>query len=73
MTLYIEAGIKCYHFADNILELIYLYEKFCILIKISLNLFKMVQPTINHESGSDNGLLLNRWQAIIRTSDGLVY
>ena len=44
-------------FATNIIQCIFLTEKLCILIQISLKI------------GSANGLVLNRWQTIAWTND----
>ena len=59
------------HFPDNIFRCVFFYESWCILIEISLKF--LPKGPINNSIGSDNGLVLNRSQAIIWTKDGLVY
>ena len=48
----------------------FVYNYHCILIKISL---KYVTTGSEVSIGSDNGLVPNRWQAIIWMNDILVY
>ena len=55
---------------DNIFKCIFVNEKFCISIKISLRFVPEGQkPTI----GLDNGLMANRRQAIIWTNAGMIH
>ena len=64
-------GQSSSHFADNIVNCIFINEKFCILIQISLK-FVPTGP-INNKSviiGSGNGLAPNRRQAITWTNAG---
>ena len=48
-------------------------ENYCNLIQISLKFVSKGPINHNPAFGSDNGLVPNRWQAIIWTNDGLVY
>ena len=70
------------HFADDIFKCIFLNEKFCILIKISLKFVcewivlyfdeNFTEVCLSNWQwpiiGLDNGLAPNRWQAIIGTN-----
>ena len=55
------------HLRDDILKCIFVNEKFCILINISLNVVHKVQSNNISAFGSDNGLTPTRRQAIIWT------
>ena len=54
------------HFADNIFRCIFLNEKICILIEISLKF--VLEGSIENKENLDNGLAPNRRQAIIWTN-----
>ena len=54
------------HFADLIFRCIIVNKKFYILIKISLKF--VPKSLIDKSHGLDNGLALNKWQAIIWTN-----
>ena len=58
-----------HHFADKILKCIFLTKmyEFCLRFHWSL-LYGLNQQ--NSSIGSDNGLALARWQAIVWTNDG---
>ena len=56
------------HFADNIFGWIFVNEKFCILIKISLKFVPKGSIDNNPAFGLDNGLAPNKWQDIIWTN-----
>ena len=62
------------HFTDDKFKHIFINQKFYILIWISLK-FVPVGPIVNNasEDGLDNGLALNRWQAIILTNADLIH
>ena len=53
------------HFADDIFRCIFVNEKFCVSIKISV---KFVKGPIDNNSVIDNGLAPNRRQAITWTN-----
>ena len=59
------------HFPDNIFKCIFLNENVWILTKISIKFVPQGEVN-NHDSttGSDNGSVLARWQAIAWTNDG---
>ena len=60
------------HFAEDTFMCIFLIEKFCILIKISMNFFLRVQLT-KPSIGSDNGLAPNKHRAIIWINAYLIH
>ena len=58
-------GQNGHHFADDIFRCILVSENFCISIEISLK-FDPRSPIYNKPAfGLDNGLVPNRWQAVI--------
>ena len=57
------------HFADNIFKCIFVNEKFCIPIQISLKFVPKDPIDNNLGTGLDNGLAPNRLQAIIWTTN----
>ena len=61
------------HFAGKISEWIFLSENSCIWIQIPMRFVPEGPINVYARIGSHNGLPLNRWQAIIWTSVGLVY
>ena len=61
------------HFADDIFKHIYLNENHFISVEFSLKIFSWGSNYQYTSIGSDNGLALNRRQAIIWTKGGLVY
>ena len=58
------------HFAHKVLRCIFVNEKFCILIEISLKFVPKGPIDNNPALGLDNGLALNRPKAIIWTNGG---
>ena len=56
------------HFADDIFRCIFVKEKFCIMIKISLKFVPKGPVGNNLSNGLDNGLAPNMRQAIIWTN-----
>ena len=69
----VRLGRNGYHFANNILKLIFLYDNNCILIQIWLNLVARVQLILCQMSVLVKIITLKRWQAIIWTSDDPVH
>ena len=79
ITVQLIASVLCFNspplgqnsclFADDIFRCIFVNDKFCILVKISLK-FVPKGPIDNNPTtgGSDNGLAPNRRQAIIWTN-----
>ena len=61
------------HFVDDFFKDIFLNENFGIPNNISLNYVPQGLVDNTSSLGSDNGLVPNRWRAIIWTDDGLVY
>ena len=60
-------------FADDIFKCIFVNEKSCILIEISLRFVPKDKVEKQHSTGSDSGLAPNRRQAIIWTNAGPIH
>ena len=60
-------------FADGVLEFVFLYENWGIPIQICTKFCSQSSNQQYTSIGSDNGMMLNRWQTIIWTIDGLFY
>ena len=69
---YIQTKTEAYHLTDETFKCISLNENYCILIPVWLKLSPSVQQ-VDASIGIDNGLVLNRCQAIIWTNGGIVY
>ena len=59
-----------HHFQDDIFKRMFLYENYCISMKILLKFFPQGANQQYSCTGLDNGLAPARWQAIIWTNAG---
>ena len=66
-------GQDGHHFADDIFICIFVNEKFCILIKLSLKFVPKGPIVIRLSFGLDNGLAPNRRQAILWTNAATIH